>query len=80
LKSDKWYMVTTSPAPTTKGMGYDEFFEGLLMETGVSVCTRLHFGSEMPGETQRYLRMAYSGIDLDQIEEGLGKMKAWVEG
>lgn len=63
-----------------KGMDYGQFHEGLLMETGVSVCTRLHFGSEMPGEAMRYLRMAYSGIDLDQIEEGLGKMKVWLEG
>ncbi len=67
-------------AMAAKGMDYNEFHEALLMETGVSACTRLHFGSELPGETQRYLRMAYSGIDLDQIEEGLTKMKAWVEG
>jgi aspartate/methionine/tyrosine aminotransferase len=59
---------------------YDEFSEAILQNTGVSVCTRLHFGRELPGESERYLRLAYSGIDVDQIHEGLGKLKAWIEG
>ena len=32
------------------------------------------------GETQRYIRFAYSGINEDQIEEGLGKLKSYIEG
>ena len=28
-------------------------------------------------ETQRYIRLAYSGISVDDIEEGLGKLAAW---
>jgi aspartate/methionine/tyrosine aminotransferase len=58
---------------------YDEFRLAALKNTGCSFCTRLHFGRELPDETRRYVRIAYSGIDGDQIEEGLGKLKAWVE-
>ena len=58
---------------------YDEFRLSALEETGCSFCTRLHFGRAMPGETRRYVRIAYSGIDVDQIEEGLGRLKTWVE-
>jgi aspartate/methionine/tyrosine aminotransferase len=56
------------------------FSEAILVNTGVSVCTRQHFGRELPGETERYLRLAYSGIDRNQIEEGLGRLKQWIEG
>lgn len=52
----------------------------MLRETGVSACTRLHFGKELEGGKNRYLRFAYSGIDTDQIEEGIGKLKDWAEG
>ena len=58
---------------------YDNFRQTLLQETGVSFCTRLHFGRPLEGETEKYIRMAYSGIDLPEIKEGLGKLKAFVE-
>jgi len=58
---------------------YEAFRKAALEETGVSFCTRKHFGSPLPGEEALYIRFAYSGIDLDQIEEGLGKLKAWAE-
>ncbi len=58
---------------------YDDFRLASLNKTGCSFCTRLHFGRALPGETRKYVRIAYSGIDVDQIEEGLGKLKAWVE-
>jgi len=51
----------------------------LLHETGVSVCTRLHFGRALEGEKDFYIRLAYSGIDVDQIREGLGRFKAFIE-
>jgi len=56
---------------------YAQFRKAALADTGVSFCTRKHFGSPIPGEKEMYIRFAYSGIDLDQIEEGLGKLKAW---
>ena len=67
-------------AMAAKGIdGYAEFAEAVLQNTGVSVCTRLHFGRELPGEKERFVRLAYSGIDVDQIREGLGKLKAYLE-
>ena len=51
---------------------YDELRRAALEETGVSFCTRLHFGRALPGEEQRYVRFAYSGISTERIREGLG--------
>jgi len=62
--------------------GYDrlsEFQEAALHETGVSFCTRNHFGRPLPGEDQKYVRFAYSGIDANQIEEGIAALKVWIE-
>ena len=68
-------------AMKSKGFAsYEELRKAVLHETGVSFCTRLHFGRELPGETNRYIRLAYSGIDLADIEEGLGKLKAFLQG
>jgi aspartate/methionine/tyrosine aminotransferase len=61
--------------------GFDEvsdFATAALHETGVSVCTRRHFGRPQPGETQQYIRFAYSGISVADIAEGLGKMSDWI--
>lgn len=60
-----------------KGFGddYDAFAEDVLNNTGVSFCTRLHFGRPLPGETRRYIRLAFSGIDADAIREGLTNLK-----
>jgi aspartate/methionine/tyrosine aminotransferase len=62
----------------TKGIeDYDTFRRTVMRETGVSFCTRLHFGRPLEGETQRYIRFAYSGIDTDQINEGLARFGEW---
>jgi len=64
-----------------KGLtNYNTFRKTLLKETGVSVCTRLHFGRAMEGEENFYIRLAYSGINTSEIKEGLGKFKAFIEG
>jgi len=52
----------------------EEFRKLCLHETGVSFCTRRHFGRPLPGEKEQYVRFAYSGIDLPQIKEGLTKL------
>jgi len=52
----------------------EEFRKVCLHETGVSFCTRRHFGRPLPGETEQYVRFAYSGIDLAQINEGMAKL------
>ena len=58
---------------------YDKFRKTVLQETGVSFCTRLHFGRPLEGEDNYYIRMAYSGIEPAEIKEGLGKFKKFLE-
>ncbi len=57
----------------------DDFATQALHATGVSFCTRNHFGRRQPGEDRDYIRFAYSGISEDRIREGLGKLKDWIE-
>jgi aspartate/methionine/tyrosine aminotransferase len=59
--------------------GHEDFRRLLLARTGVSFCTREHFGKALPGENRYHLRLAYSGVSTAQIEEGLGKLKAFVD-
>ena len=59
---------------------YDDFRLALLHETGVSVCTRTHFGRPIGEEKDQYIRLAYAGINTAAIEEGLEKFKSFVEG
>ena len=53
----------------------EDFRKFVLEKTGVSFTTRNHFGTPLPVETQKYIRLAYSGISTPEIIEGLGKMK-----
>ena len=55
-----------------------EFATAALHNTGVSFCTRRHFGRQSPDETEQYIRLAYSGIGVDAIEEGLQRLADWV--
>jgi len=58
---------------------YGAFADDILAKTGVSMCTRAHFGRPLEGEDNKYVRFAYSGIDIDRIEEGLGLLKKYLE-
>jgi aspartate aminotransferase len=63
-------------------LGYSavgDFASAALYETGVSFCTREHFGRRQPGEDRQYIRLAYSGIDVEDIREGLGSLRQWIE-
>ena len=55
-----------------------DFATAALHNTGVSFCTRHHFGSAQPGETDHYIRLAYSGISVEDITEGIGRLADWV--
>jgi aspartate/methionine/tyrosine aminotransferase len=59
---------------------YESFRRSLLHATGVSVCARIHFGRPLPGETDCYIRLAYSGIDASEIRAGLAEFRAFAEG
>ena len=58
---------------------YNRFRIEALHNTGVSFCTRLHFGMPLGDEDKYYIRLAYSGINTDEIEEGLSKFKQFLE-
>ena len=58
---------------------YEDFRRKVLAATGVSFCSRLHFGRPLKGEKNAYIRLAYSGINKSEIEEGLKKFKAFIE-
>lgn len=58
----------------------DDFRRDVLRATGVSMCSRTHFGRPQPGESQQFVRLAYSGIDTAQIVEGLGNLKSYLTG
>ena len=60
-------------------LDYEAFRRAALHATGVSFTNRLHFGRVQPGEADKYIRLAYSGIDVPDIEEGLAKLKDWAE-
>ena len=62
-----------------KGFGenYAALAEDILVQTGVSLCTRLHFGRPLPGENRRFVRLAYSGIDVADIRKGLQALKTY---
>ena len=54
---------------------YEDFRSRVLRETGVSFCTREHFGTPIENEGRKYIRFAYSGIPVDEIEEGMARLK-----
>ena len=61
--------------------GFDdvsEFATEALHRTGVSFCTRRHFGRPQPGEDEQYIRFAYSGISVDDISEGIDRLAGWI--
>lgn len=58
---------------------YEPFRRAVLQATGVSFCSRIHFGTPLPGERERYIRLSYSGINLDSIAEGLRRLWEFTE-
>jgi aspartate/methionine/tyrosine aminotransferase len=55
------------------------FQERLLDEQNIAVLSRDYFGSRDPDETQEYIRFSYC-VSQDHIEEGLARIKKFVEG
>ncbi len=74
-----YLFLNVTGAMQRKGVNdVEEFRKLCLLETGVSFCTRRHFGRPLPGETQHYVRFAYSGIDVQQIKEGVAKLSEFL--
>jgi len=59
---------------------YEDFRKAALEATGVPFCTRLHFGTPLAEERERYIRLSYSGIGIDGIEEGLHRLRDFIAG
>ena len=57
---------------------HESFRRLVLSRTGVSFCTRPQFGEPLPGETQYYLRVSYSGLTTARIREGLGAFREYM--
>jgi aspartate/methionine/tyrosine aminotransferase len=57
----------------------DELRKAALHETGLSFCTRVHFGRRLPTEKDHYIRLAYSGINLDQIQEAMDRFAKFLK-
>jgi aspartate/methionine/tyrosine aminotransferase len=55
-----------------------DFAQQALHATGVSFCTRRHFGRPQEGEKEQYIRLAFSGIDNGDISDGLKIMGEWI--
>ncbi len=78
FKPNATFYLFPNVTDAMKRKGFDDyarFRQAALHETGVSFCTRRHFGRPLPGEAKLYIRFAYSGIDVDDIEEGLTRFK-----
>jgi len=56
----------------------EKFRVDALKNTGVSFCTREHFGTSFSNEKEKYIRFAYSGITRKNISEGLDKFINWI--
>ena len=81
-RPESTFYLFANVTATMERMGFDEvgaFADAALRATGVSFCTRRHFGTPLPGETEQYVRFAYSGIGLADIAAGLSGLRQWVE-
>jgi len=79
-KATFYLFVNVTEAMKKMGMTDVEVFrKDVLAKTGVSFTTRNHFGEPLPGETQKYIRFAYSGINEEEIIEGIGKFKNYIK-
>lgn len=64
-----YMMANVTKAMRAMGIYDIEAFRSkILTDTGVSFCTRSHFGTPTPGETQMYVRFAFSGVTVGQIK------------
>jgi len=81
-KPDSTFYLFPNVTDAMDALGFTdvaEFADAALRATGVSFCTRRHFGRPLPGETEQYVRFAYSGISVEDIELGIGKLRDWIE-
>jgi aspartate/methionine/tyrosine aminotransferase len=79
-RPDATFYLFPNVTGLVRNKGYKEVAElatAALHETGVSFCTRHHFGTRQKEETEHYIRLAYSGISCEMITEGIGRLAEW---
>ena len=77
-----YLFINVTDAMAKMGMGVadlEAFRQRILADTGVSFTTREHFGRTIDGESDCYIRFAYSGIDVDVAVEACGVLKDYPE-
>ena len=75
------FYVFPEVTETMARTGHDDvakFATDALHNSGMSFCTRKHFGRPTENETGNYIRLAYSGINNPQIDKGLARLAEWV--
>jgi aspartate/methionine/tyrosine aminotransferase len=81
-KPDSTFYLFPNVTDAMDALGFTEvaeFADAALRATGVSFCTRRHFGRPLPGETEQYVRFAYSGISVEDIQLGISQLREWIE-
>jgi len=79
-RSTFYLFPTVTEVMHRKGLtDVNDLMRQALIETDVSFCTRKHFGRPLLGEKDHYIRFAYSGIDVADIQAGLTRLKDWME-
>ncbi|MEI8023197.1 MAG: aminotransferase class I/II-fold pyridoxal phosphate-dependent enzyme [Actinomycetota bacterium] len=75
------FYVFPEVTQTMARTGHDDvakFAADALHNSGMSFCTRKHFGRPADNEKGNYIRLAYSGINNPQIDKGLSRLAEWV--
>ena len=75
------FYVFPEVTETMARTGHDDvatFATDALHNSGMSFCTRKHFGRPAENEKGNYIRLAYSGINNPQIDKGLSRLADWV--
>lgn len=79
-KATFYMMANVTQAMQNMGIDdIEEFRRTVLKDTGVSFCTRAHFGTITPGETERYVRFAFSGVTVDVIRSVGGILRPYMQ-
>jgi len=73
------YVNVTEAMNKLKLSNVEDFRKLILNKTGVSFCTRDHFSTPHPNETEKYIRLAFSAAKEEMIREGCNKLKEYLE-
>ena len=71
-------LLNTTLIENTGFDSVEEFRKIVLKETGVSFCGRHHFGRPLENEKDYYIRLAFSGIGVNDLKEGMKLFKRWI--